>query len=371
MAASMKLLMTTDAVGGVWSYSLELARALAPHGVEIVLASMGPLPNDAQREEAARHRNVRLMASEFRLEWMPDPWADLERAGGWLLGLEEREQPDLIHLNGYAHAALPWRAPVCVVAHSCSCSWWRAVKHEPAPASWDRYRAAVRDGLDAATVVIAPTRAMLSSLTAEYGRIGNARVIYNSRRASHFPRLEKENLVLSAGRMWDDGKNVSALEHVAPSLGWPVYVAGETSMPGLGSIEPSACVGLGSLDHRTLARWMGRASIYALPARYEPFGLSVLEAALAGCALVLGNIPSLRELWRDTALFVDPDDHDQLARALQRLITDAELRHTVARRCRSRAFAFDTHTMASDYMRAYESALGATGTWREENRCAS
>ncbi len=32
-----------------------------------------------------------------------------------------------------------------------------------------------------------------------------------------------------------------------------------------------------------------------LPARYEPFGLSVLEAALSGCALVLGDIPSLRE----------------------------------------------------------------------------
>jgi glycogen synthase len=371
MAGSMKLLMTTDAVGGVWSYSLELARALAPHGIEIVLATMGPPPSDAQREEAGRHRNVRLVTSQFRLEWMPGSWEDVERAGEWLLALEERERPDLVHLNGYVHAALPWRAPVCIVAHSCSCSWWRAVKQEPAPASWDRYRSAVRNGLDAATLVIAPTRAMLYALTFEYGRIGNARVIYNARRASHFPMLEKENLVLSAGRFWDEAKNVSALESVAPRLKWPVYVAGDTEMSGIGAVEATACCSLGAISQGALARWMGRASIYALPARYEPFGLSALEAALAGCALVLGNIPSLRELWRDAALFVEPDDHDTLAHTLQRLIADAELRHTIARRCRTRAFAFGPGTMAADYLRAYESVLGAAGTWMEESRCAS
>jgi glycogen synthase len=367
----MKILMTADAVGGVWSYALELAHALAPHGVEIVLATMGPLPSRAQRAEATRQRNVLLETSEYRLEWMTDPWADVERAGEWLLELEERERPDLVHLNGYVHATLPWRVPACVVAHSCSCSWWRAVKHETAPRSWDRYRAAVRAGLDAATFVVAPTRAMLTALATEYGRLANARVIYNARRARGYPPLEKEKLVLTAGRVWDEGKNVSALERVAPMLDWPVYVAGEIAMPGVGAVESSTCRALGALPPGELAQWMGRASIYALPARYEPFGLAVLEAALAGCALVLGDIPSLRELWRDTALFVDPDDHDHLARTLRRLIADSELRRTVAQRCRARALAFDSKTMAAGYLHAYESALSAAAGWREESRCAS
>jgi glycogen(starch) synthase len=363
--------MTADAVGGVWSYALELARALAPHDTETVLATMGPLPSDAQRAEVSRLSNVQLETSEYDLEWMVDPWADVERAGEWLLALEEREQPDLVHLNGFVHAALPWRAPVCVVAHSCACSWWRAVKREPAPHSWDRYRAEVRAGLHAATMVIAPTRAMLNALAAEHGRVTNARVIYNARHASDHPRLEKENLVLSAGRMWDEGKNAGALEHVAPMLDWPVYVAGDVAMRGIRAVQPAACRSLGSLAPGELAQWMGRASIYALPARYEPFGLSVLEAALAGCALVLGNIPSLRELWRDTALFVDPDDHDLLARTLQRLIEDGEQRRTIAQRCRARALAFDSKIMAASYLRAYESALSVADAWREESRCAS
>jgi glycogen synthase len=56
------------------------------------------------------------------------------------------------------------------------------------------------------------------------------------------------------------------------------------------------------------ADWYARASIYALPARYEPFGLSALEAALSGCALILGDIPSLREVWLEAAPYVSPDD---------------------------------------------------------------
>ena len=39
-------------------------------------------------------------------------------------------------------------------------------------------------------------------------------------------------------------------------------------------------------------------------ARYEPFGLAVLEAAQAGMRLVLSDIPSFRELWDGAATFV-------------------------------------------------------------------
>src|SRR5690606_3875973 len=121
-----------------------------------------------------------------------------------------------------------------------------------------------------------------------------------------------EPFVLTAGRLWDRAKNVAALDAVAPSLPWPVLVAGDDSGP-----DGQAEIGrnlrpLGLLAPAELAQWMGRAAVFALPARYEPFGLAVLEAALSGCALVLGDIPTFRELWDDTALFVPPDDHAAL-----------------------------------------------------------
>ena len=125
--------MTADTVGGVWTYALELARALEPHGVEVELATMGRALDADQRAQLARSPVVDLHESEFALEWQDDPWDDVDRAGRWLLELEERCRPDLVHLNGYAHGALPWQTPVVVVAHSDVLSWWEAVRREPAP----------------------------------------------------------------------------------------------------------------------------------------------------------------------------------------------------------------------------------------------
>src|SRR5215211_4050794 len=48
------VLMTTDAIGGVWTYSLELARSLAAHRIHVLLATMGqPLSPEQQAEAAA------------------------------------------------------------------------------------------------------------------------------------------------------------------------------------------------------------------------------------------------------------------------------------------------------------------------------
>lgn len=104
--SNMLVLMTTDAVGGVWNYCIRLAEALDAYDVQIALATMGPALNEHQRHEVRRLANVQLYESTFKLEWMRDPWEDVDRAGRWLLDLEERLRPDVIHLNGYTHAAL-------------------------------------------------------------------------------------------------------------------------------------------------------------------------------------------------------------------------------------------------------------------------
>src|SRR3954447_24882545 len=112
----MKILMTTDTVGGVWNYCLELAGALEPYGVDVALATMGEPLSAEQRRDVAALARVELFESSYRLEWMPEPWDDVAAAGRWLLDLEHRLRPDVIHLNGYAHGALPWSTPALVVA---------------------------------------------------------------------------------------------------------------------------------------------------------------------------------------------------------------------------------------------------------------
>lgn len=345
--------MTADTVGGVWTYALELARALATRGVEVAIATMGALPDRTQREEASRVPNVSLFESAFRLEWMEDPWADVRRAGEWLLELESRLRPDVVHLNGYAHAQLSWRAPVLVVGHSCVLSWWHAVKGEDAPPEWERYRLEVARGLRNADLVVAPTGAMLAALEEHYGPVKRGRVIPNCRDAALFSQHEKEEFILTAGRLWDEAKNVSSLARVAPGLPWPVYVAGEDKRPGGGAAQLPNVKLLSRLSSESLRNWFERAAVYALPARYEPFGLSALEAALASCALVLGDIPSLREVWGDAALFVPPEDTLALKDALAELIEDAGKRRLMATRARRRALEFTPARTAEGYLAAY------------------
>ncbi len=369
----MKVLMTADTVGGVWNYSLQLADALAPYEVEVHLATMGAPLALAQRTEALEIPNLTLYESAYKLEWMDEPWSDVGAAGEWLLDLERDIRPDLVHLNGYAHGALAWNAPALMVGHSCSLSWWESVRGEPAPPEWDRYRAEVRRGLQSADMVVAPSGAMLAALDRHYGPLPNSAAIHNGRDASLFVPASKEPFVLAVGRLWDEGKNVAAVRDAAMGLSWPVYVAGEDRHPEGGQVRLGDLQPVGRLSSRELAGWYARASTYALPARYEPFGLSALEAGLAGCALVLGDIPSLREIWGEAALFIAPGDTQALRAALEALIEDAGLRNEMALRARNRAMGYTVGRMVQRYVVAYGALVSGevAPDWKESAACVS
>jgi glycogen(starch) synthase len=360
--------MTTDPIGGVWNYSLELCGAFGAHGVRVALAVLGRPPTAAQRLQASRLSNVTVYESGFRLEWMPDPWEDLAKAGEWLLSLEKMTGADVVHLNHLVHADLPWRAPVLSVGHSCVLSWWAAVFGRsqgvgPGP-EWELYRRRVTRSLQAAPCVVAPTEASLAELQQLYGPFRRSVVVYNARNWRRFTAGHKERMVLSAGRLWDRAKNVEALASVAPRIGAPVFVAGQTHSPDGNTATFSNVTLLGPLDSAALASWYSRAAIYALPARYEPFGLTALEAAMSGCALVLGDIASLREVWGPAARYVHPEDHEGLRDALNELIANDSLRMRNAARAMARARQFTPARQAQRYKALYLELLG----WRDHSR---
>ena len=343
--------MTTDTVGGVWTYALELADALANRGVEVSLAAMGAPLDEPKRAELRASRVARAYAESCALEWMSDPWDDVERTGEWLLEIAADLEPDLVHLNGYAHAALPWNAPALVVGHSCVLSWHEAVRDRPAGPEWSLYGKAVERGLRAAALLVAPTQAMLDELVRLYDPPCPRTVIFNGRHWTR-ERVAKEPFVLAAGRLWDDAKNVQALARIAPRLAWPVVLAGEGA-------PRSGVRALGHVPRGELDALLARSAIFAEPARYEPFGLAALEAGLAGCALVLGDIPSLREVWGDAALYVTPDDEERLAKVLDSLTRDEAAARRLGERARKRASEFTPERMADAYLAAYGSALSS------------
>jgi glycogen(starch) synthase len=355
----LRVLMSADTVGGVWSYALELARALVPLDVEVSLATMGAPLSPAQARAAAAVPGLEVFESRYALEWMRDPWRDVDEAGAWLLALARRLVPDVVHLNGYAHAVLPFAAPVVVVAHSCVATWWRAVHGDDAPPSWDEYRRRVTAGLRAAAVVIAPTAAIRAEILDAHGVTAAGRVIANGRDRAAWAPGPKRPFVLAAGRLWDRAKGLDTLDACAATVRWPIEVAGPLARPdgddgGGGDATPRAVRLLGELTPPELAARMAHASIYALPARYEPFGLSALEAALSGCALVLGDLATLREVWDDAARYVPPGDADALGGALEELIEDAGARARLADAAHRRASAYPAGRMARAYRALYD-----------------
>jgi glycosyltransferase involved in cell wall biosynthesis len=352
----MKVLMTADAVGGVWTYALDLAAGLAQHGIEVVLAVLGPPPSPAQRDAAGRITTLELVEIGTQLEWMPSPWRDVDAAGERLLRLAADRRVDLVHLNGYAHAALPWQWPVVVVAHSCVVTWWRAVHGSDPPPEWDEYRRRVAAGLAAASVVAAPTHAFLRRLRAAYGPSWRAEVVPNGRDgAAHVEarRPRRDPIVFACGRLWDEGKDLRLLDGVARQLRWPVHIAGDTAGPSGRGFEPLAARCLGTLSAAAVAAQMGRASVFAHPSRYEPFGLAPLEAGHSGCALVLADLPELREIWDGAAAFVPPGDAAAWASALGALIDDPDRRRALAEAAVERAARYDVAAMVGAYAASY------------------
>ena len=348
-ASPKRVLITTDTVGGVWQYTIELARALAELGIEPVVAALGEPPAQAWMETGG----LPISFFDCRLEWMQDPWEDVARSGEWLIELARRTAPEIIHLNSYAHAALAWPAPVLVVGHSCVYSWYQAVKGRLPSARWHPYHQAVKAGLQAAQGVTAPTAAMLEQLRLHYGPFRALPPIPNGRRIAEFLPSRKKHQIISAGRLWDEAKNIAAVASIADRLRWPVMVAGAQQHPDGGRVEFKNVELLGVLTQQQFSACLSSSAIFALPAYYEPFGLSALEAGLAGCALVLGDIPSLREVWQDTAYFVPPQRTDLLREALDRLIEDESLRQRLARRARKRALGFTVPKMARGYLEVY------------------
>jgi glycogen synthase len=351
--AYKRILMTADTIGGVWNYAIELADGLGRSGILVALATMGAPLTRSQRNAASQLDNLLVFESNFRLEWMQDPWSEVDRAGGWLLALEQQIQPDIVHLNGYSHGALPWRAPVLIVAHSCVLSWWEAVKGDKAPSDWNEYRARVKAGLECADAVVAPTRHMLNSLRTHYSWLKRGHVVPNGRDAQQFTPSCKEPFVLCAGRFWDEAKNLHTIERAASRLRWPVYAAGDGRHPDGGIASSDSICMLGQLSNEHMTCWLKHAAIFASPAKYEPFGLAILEAALSGCALILGDIPSLREIWADTACYVPPDDPEAFVAVVDELVSDVRFREKIGLNARQRALEFSCQRMLDGYASIY------------------
>ena len=355
----MRLMLTTDAVGGVWRYSLDLAAGLARRGIGCDLAVLGPALSAGQRVEATQTGVLRVIETGLPLDWTaPDPGA-LRVAAESLAGLAQRLGADRVHLHTPALAAeAPWSVPVVAVAHSCVGTWWNAVRSGPIPADLAWRAQAMARGLAEADAVIAPTRAFATQLTRLYRPGREIQVVHNGAEPWAADDGARTPGVLAAGRLWDEGKNIAALDRVARELDVPVRAAGPRVGPTGAQFEAASLLLLGQLSQTQMRACLAGSTVFASPARYEPFGLAVLEAALGGMALALADIPTFRELWDGAALFFHPDDDAGLRDVLRRLL---ERPKPFAARARERARLYPLDRMVDATLRVHDGLRDARG----------
>ena len=365
-----RLLMTADAVGGVWTYATELAAGLAAHGFETTIAVVGPAPEPHAHRAAALLPGVEVIDTGLPLDWLSDA-AGARRSAGDLAALAARLRVDLVHLNSPALGAMAeWPLPLVGVAHGCLAAWWQAARpSEPLPDDMVWHRQKMAAGLDACARVIAPSRAFAERIHALYALRERPHVVHNGRTWRELRQPSPPApFVLTAGRLWDEVKNTPLLDDVASRLPFRFEAAGPLEGPQGQRTEVRHLAAIGNLAPEALVHRMAERPIFVSAASFEPFGLAVLEAAASGCALVLSDIPTFRELWDGAAQFVPVGDAAELARRLDWLMTHPRQRLALGERGRKRAARYSVARMAAAMAHEYRAALRSSRPARSVRR---
>jgi glycogen(starch) synthase len=358
----MRIVMTTDTVGGVWTFTQELCAGLLAQDCDVALVSLGQLP--APRHDQWIHRTEKMWGARFSftalstsLEWMENNEGAFHGAGQALLNIARDFAADLFHFNQFCFGALPTNLPKIVTAHSDVLSWAKYCRNEKMEDSrWLRqYIALVSSGLADVDVVTAPTRWMLQEIAANFELPSHQYVIPNGRAISSRAVRPRKLQAVTAGRLWDDAKNIALLSEVSSPI--PLLVAGDSSCeygetPSLAGISV-----LGTLDEEDLLALLHESALYICTSRYEPFGLAPLEAALCGCAVLANDIPSLREVWGDAALYFQ--NAASLTSLLIRLEKDKDAIVAAQARSYARANIYKRETMAASYLQVFSHALAS------------
>jgi glycosyltransferase involved in cell wall biosynthesis len=364
MTTGLRLIMTVDAVGGVWQYAMTLAAALARLDVSVVFVGLGPRPSAGQARAARRLGKLEWL--DQPLDWMAPDKSALAGVGARIEALRLRHGADLLHLNlpSLAKAIEPG-VPVVAVSHSCLASWWLTMRDAPLPRDWLWRKQRTRAGLARADIAVAPSAAHASLMRRCYGRQTRIAIVHNAF-GGKTPAPAKEPFFLAAGRWWDESKNFKLLDSVAEQSPWPLRLAGSTVGPSGETAAPGRAEQLGQLSHTQTSRLMRRAGVVVSPSLYEPFGLVALEGARAGAALALADIPTYRELWDGAALFFDPLEPECLLATLRSLAGDAELRQAMQQRAMQASLRYEPASQAQAMLAIYREAYERMARCRGE-----
>ncbi len=338
---------------------MPLTSRAVSHRVASPPRSWGSVPPPRRRSSARPTRWASCVWSDLPLDWTAAEPQALAEVPVAIADAADAAQADVVQVNLPSQAAgLATSRPVLAVAHSCVASWFRVVRGTGVPSDWHWQQELTARGLARADAVAAPSRSHADLMARCYPGLGPVEVVANATGRAPAP-APRQPFAYAAARWWDDGKNAALLDAAAGLAAWPVIALGATEGPQGQTFRFRHARASGAASHAEVRRTAVEAGVFVSPSLYEPFGLATLEAAQAGAALVLADIPTYRELWDGAALFADPQDPAAFAAALDRLADDAPLRRDLSARAGARAARCTPERQARAMLALYDRIMPA------------
>lgn len=138
-------------------------------------------------------------------------------------------------------------------------------------------------------------------------------------------RYRLKDFVLFVGQASSTRKNVLRLLEIAPSLDAPLVLIGdvgsdEYSQQCAELIKRNNVLHLPTQEHHStlLASAYAAAKVFVLPSLFETPGIAAMEAALAGCAVVITKNGGTKEYFKEMASYIDPLDSTSLLTSINK-----------------------------------------------------
>lgn len=113
----------------------------------------------------------------------------------------------------------------------------------------------------------------------------------------------------------------------------------------------------GYVSEERLIDLYNRASVFYFPTLHEGFGLPVLEAMQAGLPIITSDVYAIPEVVGDAAILCDPKNTARHHRAIEKLLTDADLRHNYEQKATERAEDFSWSRTATETAEVYQKII--------------
>ncbi len=362
----MRVLITSSADPDIWQYTVTLADELAArHGVEVLLLILGALPGEEQlamapRAQAPNGAGVEIDQLDIPHETDGAPARVYAEAREEILRITLRWRAHVLHVNEHHLGEIGVSGmPVIVVSHGDLCGRRASVEGESPPLVDASYLQLIQQGLAAAACVVAPSTFVADSLSRWLDYRGVVRVIpYGLPAHPGGVSSPRAIDVVMAGRLWDSAVNVACFQSAAVRMRDRSFAAvGSLAPPGAYFIYPphDRVQYTGMLSNLARRKFFENASIYVSPAVYDPCGLEAIEAALAGCCLLLSDTASYRAVWEESALYFDPRDPAVLRERIRELMGDTEVREAFVEFARQRAEElYGSERMGNAYHSTYQ-----------------